>query len=109
MSFPPIGHNNGEFIWGGVLGPAACEKPDGLTYACAIEKKVHPSKWAEYIPSIPEDVRPRAVEYLRQRYKLWQTAEKVRKERAEREARGKRSAQGDAAIAELAKRYGTRP
>lgn len=106
----PIGHDNGDFIWGGMLGPANCTgTPDGLTYASAIERDLHPSKWAEAIPTIPEAVRPRAVEYLRQRYRLWQEAMKARKEREERLARGKKSEAGDKALAELAKRYGAKP
>lgn len=103
MNLPPIGHDNGDFIWGGMMGPNACSgEPDGLTYACAIEGKVHPSKWADHIQTIPEAVRPRAVEYLRQRYKLWAAAEKLRKEREEKLARGKKSSAGDAAIAAIA-------
>jgi hypothetical protein len=95
-----------DWIYEGMLTPDKCDTPDGRTYALAIERQYPPQDWKAQLELVPEAVRPEAVEYLRARYVLIREATKARKEREEREARGKKSAVGDAALAELARRYG---
>lgn len=83
----------------------ALRKPNEIARQAAalawrIENEIKdPAEWKAAIEAAPAELRECLRAYLVQRYKALQ-------DRRRREAGGKKSAQGDAAMAELGKRYG---
>lgn len=69
---------NPDFQWTPEWWYAIPKDAQGGYYALMIERHIRPEEWKDWVGRIPEDRRQEGVEYLRDRWRIWQNRQRMK-------------------------------